>query len=1400
MHDSFEEINEPEKINETEKAFLDKILSPIPGEASLPDMLRKRADSNPDGIAAIDETNSLTFNKLVVGSERLARHLRAQGADFNQCIGLFVESSLDLMVGVWGILFSGSAYLPLSPEYPVDRLRYIVDDANVKVVVTQSHLTARLASILPPDAVVVTLDETGGDALPSAQPALAGPRADHLAYVIYTSGSTGKPKGVMIEHRSIVSQMNWLGDEYGFSRDTVILQKTPISFDAAQWEILAPVFGSQVVMSRPGAYRDPENLIDTIFRHRVTTLQCVPTLLQALLETDGFQDCTSLAQVFSGGEALSRRLALQFQQSLPGSDLINLYGPTECTINASALTIERPVAADGTLAMPIGKPVNGTRFYLLDGNYRLVADGEMGELYIGGIQLARGYLNRPDLTADRFIDNPFETGTRLYRTGDLAFTNANGEFQFAARVDNQVKLRGFRVELDEIRLAIEAHDWVKSAAVLIKEDPRTSFQNLVACIELSPSEAALMDQGVHGAHHQSKASRLQVKAQLSNPGLRSAADLRDRPGIALPGRQAPEQTRRRVFARKTYRNYEGAPVRQEDILRLLAEPERVDTRATPAHRSAEFGLDAIGAVLRHFGQHLSDTRLLPKYGYASPGALYATQLHLEVSGIEGIAPGYYYFHPVEHRLLLIGERADTSAANKGGEPRALVRLHFIGAKRAIEPVYKNNIQEVLEIETGHMLGLFDAVLPEYGLGIDAGRFTPEVLGLLASAPDDLYLGSFDWVAESDGSVDRELDIYVQSHPGKLADLPAGQYLYRDGKLHAISDQLILKKHVIAINQKVYERASFGLSIVSRHSEDWQRYIALGRALQRIQTNDLALGFMASGYSSKSGNDLPSATRLAAILGHCGREAGPCYFALGGGVSQAQIADEGMTEDAVHMKGPAELIKEDLRQRLPDYMLPNRIIVMNALPLTANGKVDLKALQASDQIAVGVDGAGDRPFVAPATATEIEIGEIWKRVMKWDAVSVHDDFFECGGNSLVAVALINGINRAFRRSLPVQALFEAPTIAGLAQRMQASHVEPVSRLVQLAGGHGRPIICWPGLGGYPMNLRELGLAAAQGRPFLGVQAHGLNPDETPHRTIARMAADDIEMIRRLQPKGPYTLWGYSFGARMAFETAYQLEQAGEQVDQLFLIAPGSPTLRAEDGQRHGHEARYDNPAFVTILFSVFAHGISGPALRECLRSVRDEEGFIDFVCERYPHLERSLVARIIGIVKQTYSFEYSFHELVERTLRAPLTIFKAAGDDYSFLESRDGYSQHPPRIVELEADHYSLLKKPQVDELAEKMHALDHDMPGSTIQAAAISFNRDDIMPHLNIKHFPTSMSVENREALIATLTAAVKQAFGCPEHVISIAIEPVEQQEWHERVYVPEILEKRALLYKQPNY
>ncbi|CAI1732132.1 Tyrocidine synthase III [Serratia quinivorans] len=1250
--------------------------------AGLFEQLAQHYSQQPEAIAVQDADSVLSYRDFCHHVFSISSCLRQWINTDRVCIGLFCEPSTTLVSGAWGILASGYAYLPLAPEYPDERLRYMITDSEVKVILCQYHLKEKLQTLIGPDVTIITDNDIPYlSDLPKAVFDIADSSdAARLAYVIYTSGSSGKPKGVMVSYPNISRHMHYLSHRFAFGAQSKILQKTPMSFDAAQWEILAPAMGCSLVIAPKDCYRDPDMMVATLLRHQITSLQCVPTLLQALVEQPLLQDCQALTQVFCGGEILTRNLAKQFFQCLPQARLINLYGPTECTINASVHEVEKESLEQSPDAVSIGRPVEDTAFYVLDVHRQPVAEGEKGELYISGVQVANGYLLRPELTAKRFLMNPFTSAAehaRMYRTGDVVYRDSLGCYHFAGRADNQIKLRGYRIELDEIRLAIERHLWVKRAAVMVNEDERTHYQNLIACVELDSQHAALMDQGVHGEHHQSKASRQQVKAQLSNAGCRSEDECRALPAIALAGAQATAQQNYLAFSRKSYRFFEGTTrVTEAQLLSILGR----SPRAMLASDLQTLSVEDFGALLRNFGQFASEKRLLPKYAYASPGALYSVQMYLELHRMFGWPAGIYYYHPVNHRLYCVCELPEQATGS--------LEIHFIGKRAAIDQVYQNNIQEVLEMEAGHMLGLFDELLPEYGLQAASGAQPGALPQWYDGAATDYYFGDYRIQPANMEAVVDHSEFFVQVHAQGVADMSPGLYHYRQGSLHFMDEEILARHHVIAINQQVYQRAGFGIMLVNNHADALGHYIMLGRALHRLQANPLGLGMMSAGYSSKSGHDLPAAKAMRTLLTRHGLPMQSCYFCIGGPLSQSQLCHDGMDEDRVHMQGPTEMLKADLAAQLPQYMIPNRVLVMDKLPLMANGKVDQQALNRMYACQLNTE----KPIVVPEGELQQRLAEIWCRVMKWERVSADDDFFESGGNSLTAVMFINQVNKALDIKLPMQILFQTPNIVALADWIERNaYLAPqLSRLVPFNRQQAPAIFCWPGLGGYPLSLKALGESLSQARAFYGVQALGINEGELPLESIQQMAAADIAQIRRLQPQGPYTLWGYSFGARVAFEAAYQLEAEGQVVEELYLIAPGSPKTQFDREQEGNQQVSFTNPVFVAILFSVFARQVEGPLLERCLAECREEGDFVRFICRCFPQLQVELVVRIIEIVKQTYAFGYNFEELQQRQVRAPVTVIKAAGDHYSQLENSPALQANPPRVISLAVDHYQLL--------------------------------------------------------------------------------------------------------------
>ncbi|HEX3555526.1 MAG TPA: amino acid adenylation domain-containing protein [Thermoanaerobaculia bacterium] len=443
-----------------------------------------QATSAPERIAAVFGRDEITYGELRRRAADLAAYLRAAGVGPGSRVGLCVPRSLEMIVGIFGILEAGGAYVPLDPAYPGERLAFMLADSRAEVVLTRRGAAAGLPAS---GHRLFYLDEPGGapPAAGSAVPALP----DSLAYVIYTSGSTGQPKGVMISHRAILNRLLWMQHAYQLGPDDRVLQKTPYSFDASVWEIFSPLLaGACLVVAEPDGHRDPGYLVSVIAAHGVTTAQFVPSQLGPVLDEPGFAAAArSLRRVFCGGEALPSELCSRFF-SRSSAELCNLYGPTEVAIDATSHFCQPGIDAKAEAGgVPIGRPLANVRVYILDAAQRLLPPGLPGELCVAGAGVARGYCERPAVTAERFLPDAWSpvAGGRMYRTGDLARLRAeSGEIEFLGRIDDQVKVRGFRVELGEIKALLASHPAVREAVVIVRSQRLVGYAVLGGVGEL----------------------------------------------------------------------------------------------------------------------------------------------------------------------------------------------------------------------------------------------------------------------------------------------------------------------------------------------------------------------------------------------------------------------------------------------------------------------------------------------------------------------------------------------------------------------------------------------------------------------------------------------------------------------------------------------------------------------------------------------------------------------------------------------------------------------------------------------------------------------------------------------------------------------------------------------------
>lgn len=458
----------------------------------LPDLFLGQVRRTPDRIALTFEGEHLSYRLLNQRANRLAACLRKHGVAPDVVVGICMQRSMELVVGLLAIQKAGGAYLPLDPSYPEARLQYMMDDARITLLLTHPA-AAQLAQVAQGvssfSGTVVSLD---GDAIDdgrhtgetwSDEDCLNPASPENLAYVIYTSGSTGNPKGVGNSYEGIFNRIYWMQQTFPVLEGDAVLQKTPFGFDVSVWEFFLPLlFGGRLVIAKPNGHQDPAYLVRLIREQNVTHLHFVPSMLEIFAREKNIETLDSIKYLFCSGEALSFDLRTRLLKRLPVA-LHNLYGPTEAAVDVTHC----PCGPDEDLDLiPIGKPIANIRMYIVDQHCNPVPVGVVGELLIGGIGLARGYINRPALTAEKFIPDPFssEPGKRLYKTGDLARYLPDGNIQYLGRIDNQVKIRGFRIELGEIENVILEHPDIVECTVIVQTNSELD-KRLIAFIVTS---------------------------------------------------------------------------------------------------------------------------------------------------------------------------------------------------------------------------------------------------------------------------------------------------------------------------------------------------------------------------------------------------------------------------------------------------------------------------------------------------------------------------------------------------------------------------------------------------------------------------------------------------------------------------------------------------------------------------------------------------------------------------------------------------------------------------------------------------------------------------------------------------------------------------------------------------
>jgi len=994
-----------------------------PKDKCLHELFSVQAARTPEAVALVCEGSELSYGELDRLSNRLAHYLRGAGVGPETIVGLCVERSLEMVVGLLGVLKAGGAYLPLDPNYPPERLAHMVSDARVPVVVTQQALAVRLPG---QEARVVRLD---ADWVAIAGCPDTSPRnvtlPDNLAYVIYTSGSTGRPKGVMVTHSCVARLLKGTETWFGFSAEDVWSLFHSYAFDFSVWEIWgALAYGGRIVVVPHETSRAPDAFFDLLCREGVTILNQTPSAFDGLSQVSlEAPTPTSLRAIIFGGEALSlHRLKPWFDRH--GDErprLINMYGITETTVHVTY----RPLAKkDLSLAAEsvIGRPIPDLKIYILDEALQPAPIGLSGELYVGGAGLARGYLNRPDLTAERFVPSPFDDGERLYRTGDLVRWRSDGELEYLGRLDHQVKLRGYRIELGEIEAALLDHEAVRQAIVLAREDS-PGDKRLVGYV--------VIDEKASGAD---RSERQDLVATMTRQ-WQSAFDT----SYAAIGEGPSFVGWNSSYTRRPIPEAEMREWLGGTVARILALQPR---------RLLEIGCGA-GLLLQHLapasevycGTDISAAAIAGLRDWIGTRAEFG---HVELSrreaidlaGIEGpfdtvvLNSVVQYFPDLDYLFAVLKEVVKRVAPGGQifvGDVRHLGLLRTFHASVQLAQLAR-------DISVGQFRNrVASAVARDKELVLDPALF-PALIGHVPEISDvEILL--------KQGTSENELTKYrydVVLHVGKTVapvvdeeldwpiDVAAGLDLasYVDSKRPA----------AVRVRNIPNRRLSSDNAIVEQ--------------LDGLDPSKSTAVLRAAGPVDPAGEDPDTFQTLALAHGYDVRigwsigSADGCFDVLLVDPARAAIAVQRSAAAAVqpltaYANDPStaalrsELdLRSHLQGRLPDYMVPSSFVTLDAMPLTPNGKIDRRALPAPEMRG----GSGD--YVAPRTPVEEALAAIWREVLRLDRAGIDDNFFELGGHSLLATRVMARVRDGFAIELALRALFEAPTIREFAERIEA----------------------------------------------------------------------------------------------------------------------------------------------------------------------------------------------------------------------------------------------------------------------------------------------------------------------------------------------------------------------------
>lgn len=984
--------------------------------ALLHTLVARQVAQQPDALAVIDARRTLTYGELWSQACRVGQALRARGVKPNTLVAVVMHKGWEQSVGVLGILLAGAAYLPISPDLPEERIHSLLARGEATIALTQRAVDAALCW---PDGVErLCVDDAPWAEWPASElPAIQS--CTDIAYVIFTSGSTGQPKGVVIDHRGAVNTILDLNERFAVGAQDRVLALSSLSFDLSVYDIFGTLAaGGCIVVPDAAMERDPAHWAALLERHAVTVWNSVPALAEMLVDhLDHNPAPNKLRLVMLSGDWIPVALPDRIRACAPHAELFSLGGATEASIWSILYPIETVDPA--WKSIPYGKPMVNQSFHVLDDALEPRPVWVPGNLYIGGIGLAQGYWRDAEKTAASFITHP-RTGERLYKTGDLGRYLPDGNIEFLGREDFQVKIRGFRIELGEIEVTLEQHPAVERAVVTAAGDSKGA-RSLVAYVVPKTGQGATLVEPAATPSTQRWDALVQA-------GVRQAEHLPGDPVLAAMTRfwQVTEQASlHAIEATLAGLGFFTQPGEQRTLNEIVREAQ-----ITPANSK----------LVAQWLHALVKAGSLQQIQNGADGDGFACAHPLAADGragwdeawrlVDGQPWGEALLHYFEvsvanHAGLLRGEVDALPLFFPDGDWQTAESLYQLNPLS----VYYNSIAAALldaavrgDLAGGRPLRVLEvgagtgsltwALLP--GLPAGGAEYTFTDLSTFFTDLASAKFADYPFVRYDLYNIDRPPN--AQGYAGRTYDVIAAANVLHDarhidaslGHLRSLLAPGGLLLIIEATEDSVLQMASLRFLEGFSHYED-----------ERIQTHSPLLS--TDGWAEalkRNGFDSIASFPGASVAPVLRRN--HVILAQGGETRPAPTAID------------LDSLAAYVRRRLPEYMAPAQYVVLDALPLSANGKVDRKALPAVE----AATAANVAEFVAPGSATERQIAAVWCEVLHLDQVGIHDNFFALGGDSLLATRAVSRMRQVWGEGISLRRLFEWPTLAGLAAQIDA----------------------------------------------------------------------------------------------------------------------------------------------------------------------------------------------------------------------------------------------------------------------------------------------------------------------------------------------------------------------------